>query len=475
MRVFLTYLLIVAFGFVSAQTAVAPGGIGGAFVWHIAERDGFFDGSQHTFSVPLPSGRSHAFTVFVVYKHRQTGTEQTVWTVEGEGGTSLVKTTARLGDLQHFSYINHSFENEPQFRILTYTHSEPANIENRLSENLTFSLGRRPSDQSIPVGDFRGYIPEIIVFNRVLNPRERQRVESYLAMKYGIPLSQVFPTSYLNSRGEIIWDAGREHRFNQNITAIGRDDGSGLLQKTSTSSREPELLRINLTQRELLDNEFAFWADNGGGLHFSAQYGGWKRTDKTWRLQKTQGIRGTNLVHNFDLTYISNRFLTEGDRYVLMIDHSGTGRFPVGSVSFVEGKRTGNTLQFSGIDWSRDTAGSVFSLAIIPEGFQYNYINCVGCNDDFLLAQIPAGGSNFSNLHVYPNPTSDGRFWLDMVLYEEADVNVRIYTITGVLVSERTLRGSRYYLFRGELPHAGVFVVRVVSAGTSESVRVIRN
>jgi hypothetical protein len=472
MRTFFTYLLIIALCHVNAQTT-APGGIQNPFLWHIAERDGFFDASANTFSVPLPSGRSHAFTVFIVYKHHQTDGEQTVWTVDGEAGTSLVMTTRRLGDLQHFGYINYAFENEPQFRIFTYTHSEPADTENRLSENLTFSIGRRPSDQNIPVVNFRGYIPEIIVYNRVLNPRERQRVESYLAIKYGISLSQVFPTSYLNSSGTVVWNAERERRFNHNITAIGRDDGSGLLQTSSTSSREPELLRMNLLQRELPNNEFLFWADNGGGLHFARQYGNWKRTGKTWRLQKTSAIQGLSIEQNFDLTNISNRFLSEGDHFALMIDHTGTGNFPVGKVSFIKAARTGSTLQFSGIDWSRDTAGSVFALAIIPEDFQYNYTNCVGCNDDFLLADHNTN-SNFSNLHLYPNPTSDGTFWLDIVLYQEADVNVRIYTIAGVLVSQRTLRGSKYYLYRGNLPHAGTYVVRLISKGTSESLQVIR-
>ena len=34
----------------------------------------------------------------------------------------------------------------------------------------------------------RGYAPELIVFSRMLTPDERRKVESYLAVKYGITL-----------------------------------------------------------------------------------------------------------------------------------------------------------------------------------------------------------------------------------------------------------------------------------------------
>jgi hypothetical protein len=459
---FTVILLAVSFS-MTAQNH-APGGVPKAYIWDIAQQGGFFDGSKNTFSVPLPSKKSNTFTVFVVYKHTQTGSEQTVWSVDGQSGTSLVMTTKRVGDLEQSGYINYAFENEPQYRIFTYTHNEPSN-ENKHAENLQFSLG-----------NFKGFIPEIILYDRVLNPKERLRVESYLAIKYGISLSQVFPTSYLSSGGAIVWDGEKEKKFNQHITAIGRDDNSNLHQTSSTASREPELLRISLSQSSRLANDnFVFWANNGGGLHFAPRYGGWKQTAKVWKLQKTDDISGRSIVQDFDLSNLSNRYLGEDEHYALMIDHSGTGTFPVGEVSFVEAKQSGNKLRFSNIDWNKNDKQEVFSLVIIPKNFQYNDTNCLTCADNDSERDLLKGQTNFSNLHLYPNPTADGDFWLDLVLHQTADVDVKIYTISGVLISERKLRGSAYYLYKGNLPQVGSYVIQLISKGTTESLKIIRN
>ena len=52
----------------------------------------------------------------------------------------------------------------------------------------------------------RGYAPELVVFSRMLTPDERRKVESYLAVKYGITLKG----SYLDSDGNLTWDMGGE-------------------------------------------------------------------------------------------------------------------------------------------------------------------------------------------------------------------------------------------------------------------------
>ncbi len=80
--------------------------------------------------------------------------------------------------------------------------------------------------------DSQGYCPEFIVYNRVLTEVERLKVESYLAIKYGITINE----TYLNSKGDIIWDNKNEGTYKNRITGYMRDDDSGLNQLTSTSS-----------------------------------------------------------------------------------------------------------------------------------------------------------------------------------------------------------------------------------------------
>ena len=83
---------------------------------------------------------------------------------------------------------------------------------------------------------FNGDIQEIIILKRNMTggvftnyAGDLQKIQSYLAVKYGITLST--PT-YVNSDGVEIY---RGNGYNYNIFGIGRDDASGLYQKQAQS------------------------------------------------------------------------------------------------------------------------------------------------------------------------------------------------------------------------------------------------
>lgn len=66
---------------------------------------------------------------------------------------------------------------------------------------------------------FEGCSLELLIYNRIFTSRERRRVESYLAMKYGITLND----SYIDRDGNLVWD---------------RDEAGGFLQPVSATSYE---------------------------------------------------------------------------------------------------------------------------------------------------------------------------------------------------------------------------------------------
>jgi gliding motility-associated-like protein len=80
-------------------------------------------------------------------------------------------------------------------------------------------------------------ISEVIFFNTVLSAVDISRIESYLAMKFGITLNEVpgNNTDYIASNGTIVWNRAANAPYNADITFISRDDASGLLQKQSRS------------------------------------------------------------------------------------------------------------------------------------------------------------------------------------------------------------------------------------------------
>ena len=119
--------------------------------------------------------------------------------------------------------------------------------------------------------------------------QERNRIQSYLAVKYGITLG-VNGTSqdYVNSDGTVIWDVNTgvpaNDVFNYDIAGIGRDDVSDLYQKQSRSvnnaadgtGRTQGILTMGVT--DLYDTnsqnpntfgnkQFLMWGNNGVNLN----------------------------------------------------------------------------------------------------------------------------------------------------------------------------------------------------------------
>lgn len=145
-------------------------------------------------------------------------------------------------------------------------------------------------------GSFDGRIAEVITYSATNNDSDltqaRNRIQSYLAVKYGITLG-VNGTSqdYVDSDGTVIWDQSANSGYNYDIAGIGRDDDSELNQKQSRSvndasdgtGRTQGLLTIGLadiynTNTEnkntnpttFNDKEFLMWGNNGADINLAA-------------------------------------------------------------------------------------------------------------------------------------------------------------------------------------------------------------
>lgn len=145
-------------------------------------------------------------------------------------------------------------------------------------------------------GSFDGRIAEVITYSATNNDADltqaRNRIQSYLAVKYGITLG-INGTSqdYVDSDGTVIWDQSANSGYNYDIAGIGRDDISELNQKQSRSvndasdgtGRTQGILTIGLTDiydtntenkntnaTTFNDKEFLMWGNNGADLNLAA-------------------------------------------------------------------------------------------------------------------------------------------------------------------------------------------------------------
>ena len=144
-----------------------------------------------------------------------------------------------------------------------------------------------------------GRIAEVIMYSTFLGVTERERIESYLAVKYGITL----PGTYLAADGATIWNhAG----YSNDVAGIARDDFSGLDQRKSKSIGDSSLVTIALGSLDaptaFVNNDaWLMWGNDGGDSTFTAAIdnvhnGTSSRMQRVWRVQETGTVGSVELA-----------------------------------------------------------------------------------------------------------------------------------------------------------------------------------
>lgn len=187
-----------------------------------------------------------------------------------------------------------------------------------------FAVGARTGGAN----PFIGRIPEIIAYNRQLTDTEAQKINSYLAIKYGTTLGQGGVNivnnngnnyNYLDSDGNIVWNATSNSAYKYHVAGIGRDDSSALNQKQSQSQNATETNQVifglgsvattNAANANTftVDKQFLLWGDNGasGPIAFSDTADAiiFSRLARTWFVDNTNSYsQNTQLLIPVALT-----------------------------------------------------------------------------------------------------------------------------------------------------------------------------
>ncbi|MCB0448160.1 MAG: choice-of-anchor D domain-containing protein, partial [Gelidibacter sp.] len=180
---------------------------------------------------------------------------------------------------------------------LFYNARNIGNVQNDIAEYMNtndsrFWIGRSEGWRA----SLNARVAEVISYKvrktDVTLSQERNRIQSYLAIKYGITLG-VNGTSqnYVDSDGTVIWNQAANAGYNYDIAGIGRDDASQLNQKQSRSvnnasdgtGRTQGILTIGLTDiyttnnqnissnpTTLANKQYLVWGNNGANLNSAA-------------------------------------------------------------------------------------------------------------------------------------------------------------------------------------------------------------
>ena len=157
--------------------------------------------------------------------------------------------------------------------LITYVESFPS-ANNIPDEVPSFLIGSKVVDDQW----YEGGVAEIVLYDRLISKKQRQKVESYLSLKYGISLADSL--DYFSSDGEKIWEFKNEGKFTKRLTGIGRDEQGGLNQKQSTNLHDDFNLTIALGSLNKLnrdnksainDKSYILWADNDKSIDLTKQ------------------------------------------------------------------------------------------------------------------------------------------------------------------------------------------------------------
>ncbi|MBR9922602.1 MAG: HYR domain-containing protein, partial [Bacteroidetes bacterium] len=178
-------------------------------------------------------------------------------------------------------------------------------------------------------------LSEVIIYTENPPPGDIQKINSYLAVKYGVTLDQSIPTSYLAGDGSTIWTVGSG--YDNDIAGLGRDDCSGLDQRQSKSVNSTSIVTMyhgdhtsGLPATDLdnavpfaSDKNFMIWGSNLASTLYTNMVAPFDLMGRQWRVEET-GTVGTVTVHT-----------TDPDAEFLVVDTDGDQNFSTGALTSV--------------------------------------------------------------------------------------------------------------------------------------------
>ena len=267
---------------------------------------------------------------------------------EGKGYTQdLYKDKVPFAASLQSAIILISRGNGPRFRGRKNADSIPLTNEGDKNFNPAVATGLYVGCNG-PYGTepFNGGVAEVITYNTTLDEAAVNKVESYLALKYGVTICQRSrfarqSANYTASNGTVFWKAAANSEFGNCITGIGRDDASTLLQKQSRSVQNKALIQLyngtvngvfpvsNAANNNSIaaNNSFLLVGDNGMSDQITVCTPGnkYKRMERIWKVQKTgTGITTVTMA-------VNKSAVSAGAKGVLV---AGNSTFPTGAVSY---------------------------------------------------------------------------------------------------------------------------------------------
>ena len=423
--------LLLSYGIALGQTG--QGLPSPAFHWKCPSADSALNFHPATTAPLLFDSIPYAedYTVVVVYKP-VVDTEATVWQLVFADSIGRGLTTERiLSDSTAIRFAEHT-DRKPVIHTLRQSAPDSSSAYASLS-----------------VGDGNIKVSEVLYFNHRLGNAVLRRVQSFLAIRYGITLG---PVDYIGVNGHRVW----QHRldsavFHHRITGIGSD--TSLHQLCSRSEMDGSV--VTLSADSLPQGAYLLIGDNDAPLTFLQEASDIETLARQWRVQSS----GTEDVA-FSLAFDTRSIPVPTDSLVLLLD----GGIILPSVV------TANEVRFNNLWLSSDTC--TFTLARGALLWQLAQSGSKGAKghsgkeyDEH--EKVSIFNSQFS---LYPNPTT-GHFNIEVSGARQ--VQVTIYNLQGKVIATYDDNDHDHYCFEGSLPPGNTYFATIATESGSQTVKLI--
>lgn len=296
----------------------------------------------------LPAG---PLTLFTVYQPDASTEETIIWSFYREEEARIVLTNHRLADLEQASYLHWPDHLHHQPRLIAYLHAGDAQHDTRLA------LGHKPAGPELPVTQGRGGLGEVIVYAGFLEPTDRQRVETYLALKYGLTLGA--GQDYLAPDETVIWDATRDSAFHHRIAGIGHMPTAGWLGMESASSVALPTDQFHLAACDsLTPDQYLIVGDNDQPLQWQTE-DGQACSQRQWRIRRSGSEHAASTRWTMPVRPLLGA-LADPYRLALLVDRSGRGTYTSSQTDtiWVQDIDQHGRATFAIPEWDADHSGS---------------------------------------------------------------------------------------------------------------------
>jgi hypothetical protein len=319
----------------------------------------WFNGADDSVRIPYNLDSLSEMSYIAVFVPADT-VEATVWGTENAILRSTTMSTHRVSGPDSTADTVITSPNKPV--LTTVLQSWERNDSVAPSASAYFMVGSAGQGSILP--PFKGALAELLVFDRSLDVLTQVQYETYLALKYGIPLTS---GNYVSAGQAVLWDASKNKAYASRITGLGRENYFSLQQKQAVSAVDTDSLLVlsrgDLRQTNaantdtMVNSGYLVWGDNNKALTVSASADSQlQQLNRIWLM----AVTGTDSASSTTTLRLNKKnFPTSANGYWLVLNAGGYSSFPVDSLTYyLPDSPAGDTLvYFRHVHWDPDHSG----------------------------------------------------------------------------------------------------------------------